>query len=347
MYFAIVQIATLGKTLLGVFDPKPTRRWLSHDQAPRGVLSFARIRLSTEWGAATGSHILEHTHISSSSEIRVRKPSLNSDFRGMRWKAYPEIQQGKRSHLPIICKTKQGITGKVLSTLSLLLLWLCAMPAGADGIFTYAGKIADARSNSFGGTKTPDQEEATIKEAAQKFLDQHPGLESAIGKLFVNNENPVSHAQDGSLATLSFDWRNPSIGSPVIGSVHYWANYDPSLMNPRGTDLFFGFTELGVSTTTGNHFQLDTEIIRFEPFFLAVPFDPSGNLIVTPGVIDGIGAPSNVAIGLAVNIMTVLEPSSMILIAEGIGCLVLAIFIQSGRRREVRIAVRKPLTVHA
>ncbi len=102
MYFAIVQILNLVKTLLGVITPKLSRRSSSHDQAPRRVLSSSRISLSTERGAATGSRIVERMHTSITTKIRASKPSSNLGFRGERLRVHAEVLRGKRRLLPIV-----------------------------------------------------------------------------------------------------------------------------------------------------------------------------------------------------------------------------------------------------
>jgi hypothetical protein len=102
MHFAIVQISNLVKTLSGVIAPKLSRRSSSHDQAPRSVLSFSRIRLSTEPSAATGSHIVERRPISITTDTRASQHSSNLDFGGERLRVDVEVQRGKRRLLPIV-----------------------------------------------------------------------------------------------------------------------------------------------------------------------------------------------------------------------------------------------------
>ena len=94
----------------------------------------------------------------------------------------------------------------------------------------------------------------------------------------------------------------PTTGPP-IASVEYLVNLDPD------NDIF---SILGASMDASSHFSLSFTVVPFEPFIKSIPFDSSGNAIVITGV-DG----QNVAVGVAVVLEPVPEPSTIALVGSG------------------------------
>jgi hypothetical protein len=124
---------------------------------------------------------------------------------------------------------------------------------------------------------------------------------------------------------IDFGFVNPATGlstaGPVVGSVEYLVNVDPS----SPTDL----VSIGTSYDASSDFSISYfASSSAEPAIEAVPYDANGDPIVITGV-DGY----NVAPGFVTVLYDVPEPSTMVLV--GIGAIGLA--TRQWRRRTPKV----------
>ena len=127
---------------------------------------------------------------------------------------------------------------------------------------------------------------------------------------------------------LTFQFVDPATDLPTTGppiaSVEYLVNLDPD------NEIF---SILGTSIDASSHVSLPFTVVPFKPFIKSIPLDSNGNVIVITGV-DG----QNVAVGVAVVLEPVPEPSTIVLIGSG-GLFILG-FAWCRRRRAGRGVTR-------
>jgi len=140
------------------------------------------------------------------------------------------------------------------------------------------------------------------------YQDEQKGQNvSAVGEAFIDGLSSTAFSPLGAMVNLTFQFVDPATDLPTTGppiaSVEYLVNLDPD------NDLF---SILGASMDASSHFSLSFTVVPFEPFIKSIPFDSSGNAIVITGV-DG----QNVAVGVAVVLEPVPEPSTIALVGSG------------------------------
>jgi hypothetical protein len=194
-----------------------------------------------------------------------------------------------------------------------------AVVCRADSWWQYAKNVAWIRFLTATFDLTLAQEDAYLRIASSNYLHQAKNHgDTVVGTATKNGNYPIEWSTLGATETLGFIWLNSATGlqttGPEIASVFYEVNLDPTYTNALG-DLIF--TALGTSTDAEHNFAYDWVISGFEPEIQATPMDSLGNVITIPGV-DGY----NVAIGLAVNLYEVPEPSTIALIGAGLVVLV-------------------------
>ncbi len=181
-----------------------------------------------------------------------------------------------------------------------------ATPAArADSMWEYLLVIAGARSFTYTGEWTEDQEQAAIEQAWQQYKQQHQ-TKPKIGQNKSAGYYPTNRVPPGASTTLQFTWINPVTGAEIaptdVDHVEYWVNTDP--FNPGQFDY------AGVSYDAGSLFSFTTTNIGFEPVFLSQPYGFNGQPIWITGV-DGF----NVAQGIVTNLIP--EPASLGVLALG------------------------------
>jgi hypothetical protein len=169
--------------------------------------------------------------------------------------------------------------------------------------------IDAARVLTFLGIADDKLEEALIFTANKKYNDeQNESGVSAIGQALINGLSPTALVPPGTTVPLTFQFINPGTGQPTTGPtvslVDYMANLNPNTPNV--------FVDLGTSTNAASNFSLPFTVVPFEPFIKAIPFGPNGQPIVIPGV-----GGENVAIGVAVALQPIPEPSTLTLLGLG------------------------------
>jgi len=179
--------------------------------------------------------------------------------------------------------------------------------AHADTLGEYLANVFSIRVASWWGDYTDQEEDALIRYAHQRYLDQHghAGV-GLVGQATVSGEYPVDFVEPGDVGTFAFVWVDsltglPTDEGPTIASVMYEANLDP--FQPDDWQV------LGTSYESDSNFSLDWPTNGFEPMIRATPLDELNKPIVINGL-DGY----NVARGF---VTVIPEPSALVLLALG------------------------------
>ena len=203
-----------------------------------------------------------------------------------------------------------GITKIIvgISGISLLVNFM-ALPAKADSLSEYLRRIEETTLKTVRLELGIIGEFIENRESARRYYSQQAGFPlSQVGQVLKNGDFPVVAYNPGSIEVLTFSFINPAtlelVDSSSIASVVYEVNRDPFVPDV--------WEFIGSSSDSSSKFAINFQTPSLpidtrgsEVIIRGIPFDSLNNPIEILGVNN-----ENVAVGIAVNLPNVPEPTS-------------------------------------